>query len=132
MVTGCFDWLHSGHVRFFEEASALGELYVVVGHDANIKLLKGYGHPLLSQDERVYMVSSVSYVHRAMISTGHGWMDAEPEIAKIQPHIYLVNEDGDNPEKRDFCVRHGIAYKVLKRLPKEGLPERQSTLLRGF
>ena len=33
------EWLHSGHVRFFEEASSLGDLYEVVGHDANIKLL---------------------------------------------------------------------------------------------
>jgi len=41
IVTGCYDWFHSGHIRFFEEASALGDLYVVVGHDANIKLLKG-------------------------------------------------------------------------------------------
>jgi glycerol-3-phosphate cytidylyltransferase-like family protein len=24
LVSGCFDWFHSGHVRFFEEASALG------------------------------------------------------------------------------------------------------------
>src|ERR1039458_2172002 len=46
IVTGCYDWFHSGHVRFFEEASALGDLFVVVGHDANIALLKGHGHPL--------------------------------------------------------------------------------------
>ncbi len=25
IVTGCYDWLHSGHIRFFEEASAYGE-----------------------------------------------------------------------------------------------------------
>ena len=30
IVTGCFDWLHSGHIRFFEETSALGDLYVVL------------------------------------------------------------------------------------------------------
>jgi cytidyltransferase-like protein len=132
LVTGCFDWLHSGHVRFFEEASAWGELYVVVGHDANIALLKGTGHPLLGQAERLYMVHSVRYVHQAMISTGRGWMDAEPEIAKIKPHIYIVNEDGNNPEKRAFSAEHGIEYIVLKRIPKEGLPQRESTLLRGF
>jgi cytidyltransferase-like protein len=132
IVTGCFDWFHSGHVRFFEEASALGDLYVVVGHDANIKLLKGEGHPLLSQAERLYMVHSVWCVHRAMISTGHGWLDAEPEIALIKPHFYVVNEDGDKPEKRAFCGQHGIEYVVLKRIPKEGLPKRESTLLRGW
>ena len=26
VVTGCFDWFHSGHVRFFEEVSELGDL----------------------------------------------------------------------------------------------------------
>jgi cytidyltransferase-like protein len=132
MVTGSFDWFHSGHVRFFEEASALGDLYAVVGHDANIKLLKGEGHPLLSQAERLYMVHSVRYVHRAMLSTGHGWLDAEPEIALVKPHFYVVNEDGDKPEKRAFCAGQGIEYVVLKRIPKEGLPKRESTLLRAL
>ena len=132
LVTGCYDWFHSGHVRFFEEASALGNLYVVVGHDANIRLLKGEGHPLLPQAERVYMVHAVRFVHQALISTGHGWMDAEPEVALIKPHFYVVNEDGDKPEKRAFCGEHGIEYVVLKRIPKEGLPRRESTLLRGF
>jgi cytidyltransferase-like protein len=132
IVTGSFDWFHSGHVRFFEEASSLGDLYVVVGHDANIKLLKGEGHPLLSQDVRLYMVQSVRYVKQAMISTGHGWLDAEPEMAAIKPHVYVVNEDGDRPEKRAFCAEHAIEYVVRKRIPKEGLPSRQSTELRGF
>ena len=52
VVTGCYDWFHSGHVRFFEEVSVFGDLYVVIGHDANIRLLKGEGHPLVPQDER--------------------------------------------------------------------------------
>jgi cytidyltransferase-like protein len=132
IVTGCYDWFHSGHARFFEEASALGDLFVVVGHDANIRLLKGAGHPLLSQAERLYMVHAVRCVHQGLISTGHGWMDAEPEVALIKPHFYVVNEDGDKPEKRAFCAEHGIEYVVLKRTPKKGLPRRESTLLRGF
>jgi cytidyltransferase-like protein len=132
LVTGCYDWFHSGHVRFFEEVSGLGDLYVVVGSDANVRLLKGDGHPMFSQDERRYMVQSVRYVKQALISTGQGWMDAEPEIAMIKPDMYAVNEDGDKPEKREFCQAHDIQYVVLKRTPKEGLPRRQSTDLRGF
>ncbi len=132
VVTGCFDWLHSGHVRFFEETSALGDLYVVLGHDENVLLLKGEGHPLFPQNERRYMVQSIRYVKQALVSTGTGWMDAGPEIAQIQPDMYAVNEDGDKPEKRAFCEANGIEYVVLKRLPKEGLPKRESTALRGF
>ena len=132
LVTGCYDWFHSGHVRFFDEVCELGDLYVVVGHDANIRLLKGEGHPMFDERQRQYMAGSIRYVTQALISSGHGWLDAEPEIERIRPDIYAVNEDGDKPEKRDYCKRHNIEYVVLKRLPKEGLPRRESTNLRGY
>jgi cytidyltransferase-like protein len=132
VVTGSYDWFHSGHVRFFEEASAYGNLHVVVGHDANIRLLKGEGHPLLPQDERRYLVGSIRYVKQALISSGDGWLDADPEIRKLKPDIYAVNEDGDRGGKREYCDKHGIQYLVLKRVPAPGLPQRSSTKLRGF
>ena len=132
LVTGCFDWLHSGHARFFEEVAALGDLYVVLGHDQNIKLLKGEGHPMHPEEERRYMVGAIRHVKQALLTSGHGWLDAEPEIERFQPDLYVVNEDGDRPEKREYCDAHGIEYRVLKRQPKEGLPARQSTDLRGF
>ncbi len=132
VVTGCYDWLHSGHMRFFEEVSGHGELYVVVGHDANVRLLKGEGHPRFPQEQRRYMTGAARHVHRSLISTGSGWMDAEPEMKTIGAHIYVVNEDGDKPEKREFCRAHGLEYLVLKRVPASGLPRRSSTDLRGF
>jgi cytidyltransferase-like protein len=132
LVSGCFDWFHSGHVRFFEEVSALGELYVVVGHDANVRLLKGQGHPLFPQEERRYLVAAVRHVRQALVSSGNGWLDAEPEIRALCPDLFAVNEDGDQPEKREYCKAHGIGYVVLRRNPREGLPRRQSTDLRGF
>ena len=132
IVTGCYDWLHTGHVRFFEEVSQLGDLYVVVGSDENVRLLKGEGHPMFGEAERQYMVQAVRYVTETLVSTGSGWMDAEPEIERIKPDRYVVNEDGDQPEKQAFCQEHGLEYVVLKRLPKEGLQRRSSTDLRGF
>ena len=132
LVTGCYDWFHTGHIRFFEECAELGDLYVVVGHDANIRLLKGEGHPMFSEEERRYIVGSIRYVKQALISTGDGWMDAEPQVAQVRPDIYAVNEDGDKPIKREFCQKHGLEYVALKREPKPGLPRRESTHLRGF
>ena len=132
VVTGSYDWFHSGHVRFFEEVSAYGDLYVVVGHDANIRLLKGKGHPLFPHAERRYVVESIKFVTQALISSGDGWLDADPEIRKIKPDIYVVNEDGDKGGKREYCRQLGIEYLVLKREPAPGLPARTSTGLRGF
>ncbi len=132
VVTGCFDWFHSGHVRLFEEVSGLGSLYVVVGSDRNLRLLKGQGHPLFPQEERRYQAASVRHVTQALVSSGDGWLDAEPEIRALKPDMYAVNSDGDKPEKRELCERMGIRYVVLARTPREGLPARTSTNLRGF
>lgn len=132
VVTGCYDWLHSGHVRFFEEAGTFGDLYVIVGHDANIRLLKGEGHPMLPARERRYVVGTIRFVKQGLISSGDGWLDADPEIHLLKPDIYVVNEDGDKGGKREYCERLGIEYRVLKRAPAPGLPQRTSTELRGF
>jgi cytidyltransferase-like protein len=132
IVTGCFDWLHSGHVRFFEEIAGYGDLYVVVGHDTNIRLLKGAGHPMQPQEERRYAVAAVKHVKQALISSGHGQLDAEPEIELLKPDLYAVNEDGDHASKREYCRANGIGYVVLRRAPADGLPRRSSTDLRGF
>ena len=132
VVTGCYDWFHTGHVRFTEEVSAYGDLYVIIGHDANIRLLKGNGHPLFPQAERHYVVGSIKYVKQALIATGDGWLDADPEIRRLKADIYAVNEDGDKGGKREYCEKLGIEYLVLKRKPAPGLPGRSSTHLRGF
>ena len=132
MVSGCFDWVHSGHVRFFEEAAEYGDLYVVVGHDQNLRLLKGESHPLFTQEERQYWVHAIRFVHTTLISSGHGWLDAEPEVVKYKPDIFIVNHDGDKTEKRELFRQMGIEYKVLERKPKRGLTARESSKLRGF
>jgi cytidyltransferase-like protein len=132
IVTGCYDWFHSGHVRFFEEVSGHGDVFVVVGNDANVRHLKGEGHPMIREEERRYVAGSIRFVTQALVSTGWDWLDAEPEIRVLKPDIYAVNEDGDRGGKRDFCAQNGIEYLVLQRTPAPGLPRRTSTDLRGF
>jgi glycerol-3-phosphate cytidylyltransferase-like family protein len=78
------------------------------------------------------MVQSIRFVTEALISSGNGWLDAEPEIQRVKPDIYAVNEDGDKGGKREYCKKRGIEYLVLNRTPAPGLPRRSSTDLRGF
>ena len=93
---------------------------------------RAMGHPLIPQDERRYVVGSIKFVKQALISSGDGWLDADPEIKRLKPDIYAVNEDGDKGGKREYCRKLGIEYLVLKRTPAPGLPRRSSTDLRGF
>lgn len=132
VVTGCFDWFHTGHICFFEEASKYGDLYVILGHDSNIRKLKGPEHPMFPEEERRYIAGSIRFVKEALISSGVGWLDAQPEIERLRPDSYVVNEDGDKDIKRRYCQDNGIEYVVLEREPKPGLQRRRSTDLRGF
>ena len=126
MVSGCYDLLHGGHIAFFKTAAAYGKLYVAVGQDENLLELKGKA-PYFSQQERRFMVGSVKYVHEAFIATGSGMLDFEPDIKRLAPDIFIVNEDGDTPEKKQLCEKYGVEYLVLKRIPEEGLPVRSSS-----
>jgi len=40
-VSGCFDMLHSGHIRFLEQAAEYGDVYVAIGSDRTVMDLKG-------------------------------------------------------------------------------------------
>lgn len=128
-VSGCYDLLHSGHVEFFRQAAEYGELHVGIGSDETILHYKHHATRYPEQ-ERLFMVSSIRYVHRAYINAGSGILDFEPTLDIVQPDILVVNSDGDSPAKRELCQRRGIRYVVLQRTPHEGLTARSSTALK--
>lgn len=129
-VSGCYDLLHSGHVEFFKEAAEYGDLYVGIGSDATIL---GYKHhrTVYPERERLFMVKSIRYVKDAFINAGSGVMDFIPTVEALKPDVFVVNEDGSNPEKEAFCRERGIEYVVLRRKPADGLTARSSTSLKA-
>lgn len=128
-VSGCFDLLHSGHVAFFQEAAKYGALYVAIGSDKTVYELKGRV-PVNSEAERLYMVQSVGCVNQAFVSQGSGILDFSKELEEMMPDIFVVNEDGNTPDKRALCNRLGVQYVVLTRTPHSELTPRSTTALR--
>jgi cytidyltransferase-like protein len=128
-VSGCYDLLHSGHIAFFQEASKYGDLYVAIGSDRTIFELKG--RPTVnSENERLFMIKSISCVKDAFISKGSGMLDFIEELFQCKPDIFIVNEDGNIPEKKRLCDELDIEYLILQRTPSEGLSPRSTTALR--
>ena len=129
LVSGCFDMLHSGHVEFFREAASYGDLYVALGSDKTIYDLKK--RPTMNnQEERLFMVESISWVKKAFISSGSGILDFESELRDLHPDYFIVNDDGNYPEKLELCQSLGIEYIILERKPFSGLKARSTTALR--
>jgi len=129
-VSGCYDLLHSGHVRFFEEASQLGHLYVSLGNDRNIQELKHH-NTMFPEKERAYMVQSIRHVEWARVCQGMGDLDWESDLDIVKPDFFFVNEDGDRSGKRLACAKRNIKYVVAKRLPRPGLDVRSSTSIKA-
>ena len=130
MVSGCFDLVHAGHVEFLRRAAKFGDLHVVIGTDANVELLKNV-RPTYDQNERKFIVENLAVVTCASVATGTGVLDFEDDLKRVRPDVFVVNEDGDTPEKQRLCESLGVAYEVLKRVPHPGLPARSSSALRG-
>lgn len=126
LVSGCFDLLHGGHIAFLKTASSYGDLFVSIGRDENLLLLKGK-KPFFSEKERLYIVSSIKYVSEAFLASGSGMLDFEPDLLRIKPDIFIVNYDGHTPDKEKLCRNYGIEYLILERIPEEGLPARSSS-----
>ena len=129
LVSGCFDLLHSGHIAFLQEAATYGDLYVALGSDATVYNLKGR-LPVNSEQERLYMVQSLGCVKAAFVSGGLGMLDFLDVMDEVEPTIFVVNNDGNIPQKEALCRARGIRYVVLEREPHADLPPRSTTALR--
>jgi cytidyltransferase-like protein len=128
-VSGCFDILHSGHIAFLKEAAQFGDLHVGLGSDKTVSDLKGR-KTINSEEERLFMLEALSCVHKVKINSGSGILDFLIDMKSLGPDIFIVNEDGNTPDKEQICKELGIEYKVLKRIPYANLPVRSTTSLR--
>lgn len=60
-TNGCFDILHRGHVRYLDQASALGTVLVVgVNSDESVRQLKGESRPINSVSDRCELLAALS------------------------------------------------------------------------
>ena len=109
----------------------MAKLTVALGSDKTVYELKGHT-PINSEQERLYMVKSMNTVKDAFISSGSGVLDFEQELRQRQPDIFIVNADGNTPQKRALCAELGIEYIVLQREPHKDLTPRSTTSLRDI
>src|SRR5947207_4377123 len=62
-TNGIFDLLHLGHVRYLQEARALGDLLVVgLNDDQSTRQLKGSERPLVPLEERTVVLAALESV----------------------------------------------------------------------
>ena len=109
LVAGYFDTLHPGHVQFFEKAASYGDVRVVVGSDESSVVRKGK-RPIFNQRERAYMVRSLKYVNKTFTPLSCATLNFEPYLEDVD--LFIINKDGDTPEKKKVCEKYNVKYYV--------------------
>jgi rfaE bifunctional protein nucleotidyltransferase chain/domain len=62
-TNGVFDLLHRGHVDYLLSARYLGDLLVIgINSDASVRRLKGPQRPLISEQDRAYLLACLRMV----------------------------------------------------------------------
>ncbi|NBE82790.1 D-glycero-beta-D-manno-heptose 1-phosphate adenylyltransferase [Micromonospora rubida] len=92
-TNGCFDVLHPGHVRYLEQARALGDLLLVaVNSDDSVRRLKGPDRPVNPVEDRVTLLAALSCVDHVVV-----FEEDSPAalIETVRPDIYV--KGGDYP-----------------------------------
>ena len=91
-TNGVFDLLHPGHIRYLQQARALGDaLIVAINSDRSVRALgKGSDRPINPQHERAEVLVALACVDAAVIfdeDTPHAI------ISRIQPDVLVKGAD---------------------------------------
>jgi len=90
-TNGCFDLLHVGHIRYLEEARALGDVLIVeVNSDSSVRKLKGSKRPVLPEEERAEILSGLGCVDYIIIFDE---IDPLKLITSLQPNVLAKGGD---------------------------------------
>lgn len=91
LTNGCFDLLHRGHLSYLHQSAALGDLLIVaVNSDASVRMLKGEGRPLNSEEDRAFALASLRCVDAAFVFPGPRLV---AEITALKPDLYTKAGD---------------------------------------
>ena len=93
---GCFDLIHPGHIKHFQEAKKMGDILIVtVTPDRFVD--KGPGRPVFNQDLRADSIAALECVDYVAINK---WPTAEELLRLLKPDIYVKGQEFEKLEDK--------------------------------
>ena len=90
-TNGVFDLIHVGHLRYLQQARALGDALIVgLNSDRSVGAVKGPGRPITPQEERAEILAALACVDAVVVfdeTTPHDI------IAAVQPDVLVKGAD---------------------------------------
>lgn len=113
LSSGSWDMLHVGHMRYLNAAKERGDFLVVgVDSDRKIKKRKGPDRPIVSEDERIEMLSHLASVDAIFLkkhTDESGYL-----IKLVSPDVLIVSESTQHaPEHLDDIRKYCKEVHIL-------------------
>ncbi len=90
-TNGCFDLLHTGHIRVLNESKNLGDILIVgLNSDSSIKKLKGDDRPIIGEEDRSIIISNLKAVDCIVIYEDESVYDL---VGFIKPDFLVKGGD---------------------------------------
>lgn len=88
---GCFDLLHTGHVRMLRQARDLGDaLVVLLNSDSSVAALKGPGRPVMPAADRARVLAALGCVDAVCIFDE---LSPETVLDQLRPDVWVKGGD---------------------------------------
>ena len=115
LIAGTFDLIHPGHIYLINEASKLGDVYVVVATDKNRELYSGEA-PIVPENQRLAVMKSIKNVKDAKL--GRHDNDTLKTVEEINPDIILLGPDQkfSVAKLQNALEMKGMNHIIVKRL----------------
>jgi len=90
-TNGCFDLIHAGHIRFLEDAAALGDVLVVgLNTDASVRRLKGRERPIQDAEDRAALLAALQAVDHVVLFDEDTPLEL---IRRLKPDVLVKGAD---------------------------------------
>ena len=113
-TNGYFDLIHSGHINFLREARKHGDVLIVaLNSDRSTRENKGDGRPILNEEERTNIMSSLDFVD---LVTVFDELTPIKTISLLQPDILVKggNFTTDEVVGKDIVEAYGGRVEIIK------------------
>lgn len=104
-TNGCFDILHSGHIKYLKEAKLNGDLLIIgLNSDSSVKSIKGPKRPVNDQLDRAIILSALEFVDYVVIFNEETPIKL---LKKLMPDVLVKGSDYNiqNVIGREFATK---------------------------